>query len=151
MIPISTQFRPAITISGCDDCIKRKEVAGVLASLGFQFTPSLVPYYVHSTPKCTVIKHFKPRDQYHYVAWPRKDILNIGDISNDDYPYIIDCLNVIKELININGFSNYRILTNGPEKQDVTYLHFHLIVNEFDYNSPQYDNQDNLIINYMRY
>jgi hypothetical protein len=37
---------------------------------------------------------------------------------------------VIAELIQENNFQNYQVVTNGPQRQRLNYLHFHLLVND---------------------
>jgi diadenosine tetraphosphate (Ap4A) HIT family hydrolase len=57
---------------------------------------------------------------------PKKDIKNIGELTDEDKDYIIDLYSTVVTVINRQGLKNYRLLTNGPGKQDVAYLHFHL-------------------------
>jgi len=40
-----------------------------------------------------------------------------------DLPYILGCFALAREL----GLQAYRLYTNGPEFQEIPYLHFHLI------------------------
>lgn len=117
----------------CEQCflIDHKEVKGMLASLGFQFTPNWAPRWITSTEKCVVIKHPRPIGEYHVVAFPRKDIKNIGEMNQEDIPFVVDCLLTLQKLIQENHLRNYRIFTNGPDIQEVTLLHFHLVSNEF--------------------
>jgi diadenosine tetraphosphate (Ap4A) HIT family hydrolase len=63
----------------------------------------------------------------HYLIVPKKDIKNIGEISEADTPYLIDAIFVARYIIEEKKLYHYRLLTNGPGFQDVAYLHFHLI------------------------
>jgi diadenosine tetraphosphate (Ap4A) HIT family hydrolase len=54
---------------------------------------------------------------------------NISEISAEDAPYLLDIFAVAQHLIKAKALVNYRITTNGPGFQDVTYLHFHLVTN----------------------
>ena len=38
----------------------------------------------------------------------------------------MDCLGVIRTLTGENSLRRYRVFTNGPSRQDATYLHFHV-------------------------
>ena len=58
---------------------------------------------------------------------PKKDVKSIADVSVDDGSYVLDCVAVIRALVTENGLRNYRVVTNGPGLQGVTYLHFHVI------------------------
>jgi aprataxin len=99
----------------------------LLASAGIQKAPSALPMVVKETDRCIAIEHPFPKTRFHFVVFPKKDIKNIADISVDDQEYVLDCLAVIRSLVNENGLWNYRVITNGPGSQDVTYLHFHLV------------------------
>ena len=87
-----------------------------------------MPFKVLETEKTVVIKHPFSSDRVHYVIIPKKDIKNIGEISETDAPYLADAFFVAKWIIEREKLSKYRIYTNGDGSQDVTYLHFHLVV-----------------------
>jgi len=57
---------------------------------------------------------------------PKKDIKNIGEFSMEDIEYFLNLFAAITTTINKYGLTNYRLLSNGPGKQDVAYLYFHL-------------------------
>jgi diadenosine tetraphosphate (Ap4A) HIT family hydrolase len=63
----------------------------------------------------------------HYVIIPKKDIKNIGEINEAAGEYLLDAYLVARRIIENEKLSKYRFFTNGPDFQDVTYLHFHLI------------------------
>ena len=68
-----------------------------------------------------------PQKRVHYVVIPKKDITDVGALSDEDKEYLIDLFAVIQELVNKQQLTNYEVITNGPGKQTMTYLHFHLI------------------------
>jgi hypothetical protein len=123
------QPRPFLELMDCDNCGKRKELGGYIASLGYQFAPYLSPNYIESTDKCTVISHVQPREKFHYVAFPRKDIKDIADLTDEDVPYVVNCLALFQRIISENNITSYKVYTNGPDRQDVRMLHFHLTHN----------------------
>ena len=104
----------------------RDELLGILASVGVQKMPHLIPGIILETDKTIVFKHPRPKYRIHYIFAPKKDIRDIGDISPDDRQYLFDLFAAIDTVINQEKLYNYKLWTNGPGKQDVTYLHFHL-------------------------
>ena len=101
-------------------------MAGLFASVVVQKIPLLIPDVILETDKTIVFKHPRPRYRIHYMFVPKKDIKNIGELTDEDSEYIIDLFSTIVAVVNKLGTKNYILWTNGPEKQDVTYLHFHL-------------------------
>jgi diadenosine tetraphosphate (Ap4A) HIT family hydrolase len=68
-----------------------------------------------------------PEARIHYVIIPKKDIKNIGELSDDDKVYLLDAFAVMQDIIKQEHLKTYIIKTNGPGYQDVAYLHFHLM------------------------
>jgi sulfur carrier protein ThiS len=136
-----TQSRSFLSINQCQDCFTPKELAGLLASVGINMFSGLIPGVVFETDKTIVIKNpFRVRElqdgdfaaaSIDYVIFPKKDIKNIGEISAEDAPYIIDAYLTARHIIEENKATNYRLLTNGPGFQDISYLHFHLLLKTF--------------------
>jgi diadenosine tetraphosphate (Ap4A) HIT family hydrolase len=73
-----------------------------------------------------VIEHPRPQARLHYLVIPKRDIKNIAELSDSDNEYLIDAFKVAREIIKENNLTDYRLTTNGPGYQGVTYLHFHL-------------------------
>ena len=105
-----------------------KDLAGLLASVGIQRAEAALPLVQKETDKCVAIRHPMPEGRLHLVVFPKKDIKSIADVSVDDERYVLDCIGVIRALVTEGGLRNYRVVTNGPGLQSVTYLHFHLLV-----------------------
>jgi diadenosine tetraphosphate (Ap4A) HIT family hydrolase len=114
-------------MSRCQDCLSPKDLAGLLASVGIQKLPGVIPYVVFETDKTIVVKLPFTKAHTHYVIIPKKDIKNIGELSEEDVPYLNDAFFVARHLIEEKKLSKYILYTNGPGYQDVTYLHFHLV------------------------
>jgi hypothetical protein len=121
--------RSVIAFNQCENCMSPKDLAGLLASVGIQRLPRLLPRVVVETDKNIAIEYPLREEKIlaHYLVIPKKDIKNVGTISPSDSLYIVDAFFVAQELIKQHKMLNYQILTNGPGLQDVTYLHFHLI------------------------
>ena len=122
-----SQPRSFMALNRCQNCLSFEDLLGLIASIGIQRFPTFVPSVVFETDKTVVIKHPHPLSRIHYVIVPKKDIKNIGEISEADSPYLIDAYLVARSIIEKEGLLNYRLSTNGPGFQDVTYLHFHLV------------------------
>jgi histidine triad (HIT) family protein len=123
-----TQRRPVLSLRKCEQrCLKVEELTGLLASIALNKFPRLVPSVVLETDMTVAIRHPDPQKRVHYVVIPKKDITNVGALSDQDKEYLIDLFAVIQELVKEEHLSDYEVITNGPGKQTVTYLHFHLI------------------------
>jgi len=123
----NSQPRSFLAVTNCVACYRPNDLAGLLVSAGIQRTPQVLPHVVKESNRCIAIEHPFPRMRTHFVVFPKKDIRNIADVTPADEPYVLDCLGVIRALVVENGLRNYRVFTNGPDLQDVTYLHFHLV------------------------
>ncbi|HTT13260.1 MAG TPA: HIT domain-containing protein [Burkholderiaceae bacterium] len=126
----NSQPRSFLALTDCVACYRPNDLAGLLVSAGIQRAPYLVPHVVMESDRCIAIEHPFPRTRTHFVVFPKKDIRNIADIAQGDEPYVLDCLGMIRALVLEHGLRNYRVVTNGPDLQDVTYLHFHLVSGE---------------------
>ena len=122
-----TQPRSFLALNKCGGtCYQPNELLGLLTSVGIQRFPALIPSVVKETDKTVVIEHPSPEARIHYLVIPKKDIKNIGELSDADRESLIDAFRVVGELIKENNLVNYRVTTNGPGYQAATYLHFHL-------------------------
>jgi len=119
--------RSLLSINECSNCLHPDEVAGLFASVVVRKIPGVLPNVLLETDKTIVFKHPRSKLRIHYLFVPKKDIKNIGELTDEDKEYIIDLYSTVVTVINRQGINNYRLLTNGPGKQDVTYLHFHLM------------------------
>jgi histidine triad (HIT) family protein len=119
--------RSFLALNRCENCANPNELAGLLASVGVRRLPGLIPFVVLETDKTIVMKHPFAKERVHYLIIPKKDIKNIGEISKEDGPYLIDAHAVARALIEKEKLYRYRLYTNGPGVQHVAYLHFHLI------------------------
>jgi len=122
----NTRPRSLLNIKTPHHYVASNEAAGLLASVLVQKTPALIPKVILETDKTIVFEHPRPKHKTHYIFMPKKDIKNIGELGEEDKEHIIDLFSAIVSQINKLQLHNYRVWTNGPGKQDVTYLHFHL-------------------------
>lgn len=125
-----TQPRSFLALNKCEaTCLQENELMGLLASVGIQRFSSFAPRVVKETDKTIVIEHPSPQARIHYLVIPKKDIKNVAELSESDREYLVDMFAVMRAIIVEKNLVNYRILTNGPGYQGVTYLHFHLTAN----------------------
>jgi histidine triad (HIT) family protein len=123
-----TQPRSFMALNNCNGtCLQAGDLLGLLTSIGLQRFSPLVPSIVKETDKTIVIKHPSPQARIHYLVIPKRDIKNVGELSDSDRQYLLDSFSVIGEIIREEKLVDYRVVTNGPGYQGVTYMHFHLI------------------------
>ena len=107
--------------------MNQRELLGLLGAVGMTRMPGLIPGVVLETDLTLVVRHPVYKDRIHYVAIPKKDIKNLSDLADGDVKYLSDIFAVLQDLVRRDRLTNYQVITNGPERQDVAYLHFHLI------------------------
>lgn len=126
----NTRPRSFLALNQCNGtCLQANEVLGLLTSVGIQNFPSLVPSVVKETDKTIAIEHPSPQARLHYLLFPKKDIKNLGELSDADAEYVSDAFKVARDIIKEKNLTDYRLTTNGPGYQGVTYMHFHLTAN----------------------
>ena len=125
-----TRPRSFLALNKCEGtCFQANELLGLLTSVGLQRFPALVPSVIKETDKTIVIESPNPQARIHYLVIPKRDIKNIGELSDADGEYLIDAFKVVREIVKEKNLTDYRLTTNGPGYQGVTYMHFHLIAN----------------------
>lgn len=123
-----SQPRSILSINHCQNCLSHADLLGLIASVGIQRFPGLIPSVTFETEKTVAIKlPSSSEEQIHFVIIPKRDIKNIGEISEATAGYLVDAYLVARKIIEEEKLSKYRFYTNGPDYQDITYLHFHLI------------------------
>lgn len=118
--------RSFLSLKHCENtCLHINEIVGLAAAIGITHAPGLIPNVVYETDKNIAMEVPFSRN-YHVVIFPKKDIKNIGVLSNEEKEYLTDAYAIMQKLIADNRLSQYLIYTNGPGYQKVAYLHFHL-------------------------
>ena len=121
-----TQPRSILSINQCDNCLDPNELAGLVGSVIVQKTPGIIIKKVLETEYTIVIKHPFPSYETQLVFIPKKDIKDLGNLSIEDEVYISDLYSSAAKIISENNYQDYIFWTNGPGRQGVNYLHFHL-------------------------
>jgi len=125
------QPRSFLALNDCRGaCYRPNDLAGLLASAGIQRVPGVLPFVQRETDSCITIKHPFPTAKTHFVVFPKRDIKDIGSIAVEDSPAVLECFAHIHWLVARHNLTRYHVLTNGPSRQNVTYLHFHLVSDE---------------------
>jgi histidine triad (HIT) family protein len=125
-----TRPRSFLALNNCGGtCFQANELFGLAASVGIQKFSALAPSVVKETDKTIVIEHPSPQARIHYLIIPKRDMKDISAVSDADADYLLDAIKVTGEIIREKSLTNYRVITNGPGYQGVTYLHFHLMAN----------------------
>ena len=120
--------RSFLPTSSCGDhCYSMSEVAGLVTSLGVQKVPFLVHGVILESDSCLTIRYPRPKARIHYVLFPKHDIKNIATLTPEDMTFVEGCFAMVRVLVKRDHLKNYTVLTNGPGKQEIAYLHFHLI------------------------
>ena len=98
-----TQPRSFLAVNKCEGtCYQPNELLGLLTSVGIHKFPALIPSVVKETDKTVVIEHPASEARIHYLIIPKKDIKNIGELSDADRDTLIDAFRVLAELIKEN-------------------------------------------------
>lgn len=106
---------------------KKQEIAGLVTSAAILRAPFLIPDVVLESDTCLAIRHPKAKARIHFVLFPKHDTKNITTLTPADSPYLLGCYALARELILRDKLQAYRFYTNGPQFQEIAYLHFHLI------------------------
>jgi diadenosine tetraphosphate (Ap4A) HIT family hydrolase len=127
-------FLPMIACG--DHCYGKEEIAGLLVSAAVLRVPSLIPEVVLESDTCVSFRYPELQSRSHYLLFPKRDVKNIAMLTPEDIPYVVGCLAMVRQLVQRDNLQSYVVLTNGPGKQDVAYLHFHL--SQVPERSPRY-------------
>lgn len=120
--------RSFLAVHTCDSqCYRPSDLAGLMASIGIQHAPGALPFFVGESDTCVSVRHPRPEGRYHMVYLPKRDLRNILEATDQDIPFLAGCLALAREDALKAEVNNYRLVTNGPALQHVTYMHFHVI------------------------
>jgi len=92
--------RTPLSIHECtSNCWHPNEIAGLFASVVVQNMPGVIPHVILETDRTIVFKHPRPISRIHYVFVPKKDIKNIGELTEEDKEYIIDLYAAVAAMV----------------------------------------------------
>lgn len=120
--------RSFLAVGSCEDrCYKLNDIAGLVMSAAILRAPFLIPGIVLESDTCLAIRHPMPHTRIHYVLFPKHDTRSITTLTPADSPFVLGCFALVRTLVLRDKMQAYRLYTNGPGYQEITYLHFHLI------------------------
>lgn len=119
----------------CATCLGKSEIVGLIASVGIQKTPFLLPNVVFETEKTIVLDftslidvldlaHSEYKNRYIFI--PKQDIKSLSDYTDDDKSFILDLHASVVEVVKSKNIKHYKFYTSGPDRQHINYLHYHL-------------------------
>lgn len=85
---------------------------------------------IAETDDVLVIQDLHPKAPVHYLIIPKKHIVNIGELSQEDSTYTAHMMMMAKELSDkLSGSKSFRlIMNNGADSgQSVFHLHCHFL------------------------
>jgi histidine triad (HIT) family protein len=80
---------------------------------------------------CIIIEDISPQAPLHYLAIPKKEIIGVSDLDNNDNDIMGHLMLTIKKQMQNINVSNYRlVINNGSEAgQTIFHLHIHILAN----------------------
>ena len=80
---------------------------------------------------CIIIEDISPQAPLHYLAIPKKEIIGVSDLDDNDNDIMGHLMLTIKKQMKNINVSNYRlVINNGSEAgQTVFHLHIHILAN----------------------
>jgi len=127
---VQTQARPLPVVRQCvsiEVCLTDPEVLGLLTSVGLHLAPGLTPAIVARSPECVGIRSPKPEARVDLVFFPTRDLRDLLDMTPGDEKYLLGCIALMRQVVDAHRIGSWRILSNGPGRQEIAYLHFHLV------------------------
>jgi diadenosine tetraphosphate (Ap4A) HIT family hydrolase len=122
-----TQPRSFVSLKECrTGCLSQKELAGLVASVGIQKVSGIIPSPIFESDKIVVVHYPTPTTSFHEVIFPKRDIRDISQLTDNDKEYVWEMMEYIGQAIRDNKLVRYKIVSNGVDFQQMTYLHFHL-------------------------
>jgi histidine triad (HIT) family protein len=85
---------------------------------------------VYEDEQCLAFRDVSPKAPTHVLVIPKKEIVNVGGMGDDDAATVAHLWIVIRDLARKLGLKNgYRVVVNcGPDGgQTVEHLHFHIL------------------------
>src|SRR3989344_3395377 len=98
-----TQPRSYLPVKQCEQCWASNEIAGLLESVGITKAPGLIPEIIMETDEAIVVKHPFPQSRIHFVVFPKKDIKDISDVTQEDARYALGAFSLLGELVRENN------------------------------------------------
>ena len=85
---------------------------------------------LHEDDVCLAFRDINPQAPVHFLVIPKKEIVSMADLENDDELVVGRCLLVASKVAAEEGLHNgYRLIANTLDDggQEVPHLHFHIM------------------------
>jgi len=85
---------------------------------------------LHEDDVCLAFRDINPQAPTHFLVIPKKEIMSLADVSDEDEQIIGRCLMVASQVAAAEGLqAGYRVVANTRDDggQDVPHLHFHVL------------------------
>ena len=94
-----------------------------------KFSKALPVKRIKETKKAIAFWHPKPSYHIHILVVPKKQIKNFSSIKETDFKYTLEVFKLANEIISDMRLkdTNYSLVINGGDKQEVKQLHLHII------------------------
>lgn len=105
----------------------KTKVGSYIVGKTFESFSKLLPVLrVYENDLVIAFWHPKPFWEKHILIIPKKAIKSMTTISDADMIYINEVYKTVKTVIGKLEWTEYTLLTNGGQRQEVNQLHFHL-------------------------
>ncbi len=87
---------------------------------------------VYEDDQVLAFKDITPKAQTHLLVVPKKHIVNLGSVQDDEWPLVQAVLKSIKKIAEQQNLAGYRVITNNGEKggQEVFHMHWHILAGD---------------------
>ena len=85
---------------------------------------------LHEDDVCLAFRDINPKAPTHFLVIPKKEIVSLADLSDEDQPIVGHCIMVASKVAASEGLeSGYRVVANTRDDggQEVPHLHFHVL------------------------
>ncbi len=85
---------------------------------------------LHDDELCMAFRDINPRAPVHFLVIPKKEIVSLADLSDEDEAIVGRCVMVASKVAAAEGLEGgYRLVANTRDDggQEVPHLHFHVL------------------------
>jgi histidine triad (HIT) family protein len=85
---------------------------------------------LHEDDVCLAFRDIKPQAPTHFLVIPKKEIVSLAELSDQDQSILGHCLMVASKIAAAEGLDGgYRVVVNTRDDggQEVPHLHFHVL------------------------
>lgn len=113
----------------------KTRIGGLFLHWIFAFFSFIIPgEKLIETDSILAFHHPSPSYPFHILIVPKTKYQSLNDLPSQDQVFEIGLFKAVNELVQKYNLEakGYRLITNGGIFQEVNYLHFHLISDDFE-------------------